>query len=80
MIQDPNLIVGRRLRHRRRLLGMTQAQVASVMGVRFQQVQKYESAANALTVPRLLQICAALDTTPSVVLDGVTLNPETQVP
>jgi transcriptional regulator with XRE-family HTH domain len=59
---------------------MTQAQVASVMGVRFQQVQKYESAANTLTVPRLLQICAALDTTPSVVLDGVTLNPETQVP
>jgi transcriptional regulator with XRE-family HTH domain len=56
---------------------MTQAQVASVMGVRFQQVQKYESAANALTVPRLLQICAVLHITPSAILDGLTIDPET---
>ena len=34
--------LGKRLRRRRRLLGLTQHQLATACGVRFQQIQKYE--------------------------------------
>src|ERR1700688_3253415 len=39
---DIDLHLGRRLRRRRRLLGLTQQQLAAAVGVRFQQIQKYE--------------------------------------
>lgn len=38
--------VGKRLRRRRRLLGLTQQDLAGQVGVRFQQIQKYECAGN----------------------------------
>jgi transcriptional regulator with XRE-family HTH domain len=46
MIEDIDLHMGRRLRRRRLLLGMTQQQLGSAAGVQFQQVQKFECAAN----------------------------------
>ncbi|HBJ93966.1 MAG TPA: transcriptional regulator, partial [Hyphomonadaceae bacterium] len=42
MATDIDLHVGKRLRWRRRLLGLTQQELASQVGVRFQQIQKYE--------------------------------------
>ncbi len=38
--------LGKRLRQRRRTLGLTQQQIAEAVGVRFQQIQKYECGAN----------------------------------
>ena len=51
--------VGRRLRMRRLLLGMTQAQVAEACGLVFQQLQKYECGSNRIGAGRLYQ-CARL--------------------
>jgi len=42
MANDIDLYVGKRLRRRRRLLGLTQQQLAESVGIRFQQIQKYE--------------------------------------
>lgn len=56
-----DLHIGQRLRHRRWLLGMTQQQLAQGIGVRFQQIQKYESGANRISASRLWDLARALD-------------------
>jgi transcriptional regulator with XRE-family HTH domain len=55
-----DLHVGRRVRWRRRLLGLTQSNLADLIGVRFQQVQKYEAAANRLSAAMLWKLAGAL--------------------
>lgn len=59
---DPiDLHVGRRLRQRRTLLGMSQERLAELLGVTFQQVQKYERGANRIGASRLYLLGQALD-------------------
>jgi len=68
---DIDLHLGRRLRRRRRLLGLTQQQLASVVGVRFQQIQKYECGANRISAARLWRISAALEVPVGYFYDGL---------
>lgn len=56
-----DLHIGQRVRHRRWLLGMTQQDLAQAIGVRFQQIQKYESGANRISASRLWDLARALD-------------------
>ncbi|HEX3535267.1 MAG TPA: helix-turn-helix transcriptional regulator [Stellaceae bacterium] len=59
---DPiDLGVGARIRERRDSLGITQDRLAAAIGVTFQQVQKYERAANRIGASRLWYIARALD-------------------
>ncbi|MEE9273336.1 MAG: helix-turn-helix domain-containing protein [Robiginitomaculum sp.] len=60
MTNEIDLFVGKRLRHRRRLLGMTQQMLAEQVGVRFQQIQKYECGANRVSASRLFELSEAL--------------------
>ncbi|WP_406736594.1 helix-turn-helix domain-containing protein [Thioclava sp. GXIMD4215] len=55
-----DLRVGRQIRRQRWLLGMTQRQLADQIGVRFQQVQKYETGANRVSASRLWMMSQAL--------------------
>jgi transcriptional regulator with XRE-family HTH domain len=55
-----DLYIGKRLRGRRRLLGLTQSELGSICGVRFQQIQKYESAANHISAAMLWRLAAGL--------------------
>ncbi len=71
MPTDIDLHLGRRLRRRRRLLGLTQQQLASQVGIRFQQVQKYESGANRISAARLWQLAEALESPTSYFYDGL---------
>ena len=59
MANEIDLHVGKRLRRRRRLLGLTQQQLAEKVGIRFQQIQKYECGANRVTASRLYE-CAVI--------------------
>lgn len=52
--------VGKRIRHRRWLVGMTQQQLAAQVGIKFQQIQKYETGANRVSASRLWEIGDAL--------------------
>jgi transcriptional regulator with XRE-family HTH domain len=61
MATDIDLHLGRRLRRRRRLLGLTQQQLAVQVGIRFQQIQKYECGANRISAARLWQLAEALE-------------------
>lgn len=52
--------VGKRIRHRRWTLGTTQQQLADRVGIKFQQIQKYETGANRVSASRLWDIASAL--------------------
>ena len=54
--RDPNYIdvhVGNRIRMRRQLIGMSQEKLGELLGITFQQVQKYEKGANRISASRL---------------------------
>jgi transcriptional regulator with XRE-family HTH domain len=64
-VRKPNDVdahVGARLRQRRMLLGISQEQLAEMLGLTFQQVQKYERGTNRVSASRLFQLARSLDT------------------
>jgi len=63
--------LGKEIRRRRRELGMTQHQLADACGVRFQQIQKYESGANRIAASRLWKIARAMKTPLSSFFEGL---------
>ncbi len=63
--------VGKRIRHRRWLAGMTQQQLAEGVGIKFQQIQKYETGANRVSASRLWDISDALDVDVSFFFEGL---------
>lgn len=77
MTNTIDLYIGKRLRRRRRLLGLSQKNLAGAVGVRFQQIQKYECAANRMSAVRLWQLSKALDVPLSYFFEGF---PETAEP
>jgi transcriptional regulator with XRE-family HTH domain len=66
-----DLHVGKRLRRRRRLLGLTQQQLAESIGIRFQQIQKYECGANRVTASRLYEVSVALNVPVNYFFEGL---------
>lgn len=70
MTSEVDRHLGRRLRRRRRLLGLTQEQLAKLVGVRFQQIQKYECGANRISADRLWQLAGALEVPVGHFYDG----------
>jgi transcriptional regulator with XRE-family HTH domain len=71
MEQDVDIHLGKRLRSRRRLLGLTQQQLALVVGVRFQQIQKYECGANRISAARLWRLAEVLEVPVGYFYDGL---------
>lgn len=53
--------VGLRVRARRLEIGMSQERLAEILGITFQQVQKYEKGVNRIAASRLFDIASALD-------------------
>ena len=72
--------VGKRLRRRRRLLGLTQQQLAESVGIRFQQVQKYECGANRVSASRLFELAEALDVPVQYFYEGLDMRGESASP
>ncbi|MDD3370762.1 MAG: helix-turn-helix transcriptional regulator [Alphaproteobacteria bacterium] len=59
---DPvDVFVGKKLRQRRALVGMSQEKLATAVGVSFQQVQKYERGINRMGASRLHQFAQVLN-------------------
>src|ERR1700759_5103941 len=63
--------VGSRVRLRRTLLGLSQERLAGALGLTFQQVQKYERAANRVSASKLFEIARALSTSVSYFYEGL---------
>jgi len=52
--------VGRRIRMRRMMIGLSQEKLGAALGLTFQQVQKYEKGSNRVGASRLLEIAGVL--------------------
>jgi DNA-binding XRE family transcriptional regulator len=64
-------LIGRRLRTRRRLLDLTQKDVADRCGLTFQQIQKYEAGRVDMSIARLIVLASILGSPLSEILDGL---------
>ena len=69
--QDVDRHVGARMRERRIMLGLTQQQMAELIGVTYQQAHKYEKGINRIAGGRLFQIAQALGVDVSYFYEGV---------
>jgi transcriptional regulator with XRE-family HTH domain len=61
--RDPNFVdrhVGNRMRMRRLLIGMSQEKLGELLGITFQQVQKYEKGSNRVSASRLYHVAKVL--------------------
>jgi transcriptional regulator with XRE-family HTH domain len=70
--QDIDRHVGVRLRDRRIVLGMTQHQLADLIGVTHQQQHRYEKGMNRMSVGRLQRVAGALGVQVSYFYEGLT--------
>jgi len=71
MAHPVDVHVGQRIRHRRWLVGVTQQQLAEKVGIKFQQIQKYETGANRVSASRLWDIGEALEVDVSFFFSGM---------
>jgi transcriptional regulator with XRE-family HTH domain len=72
MMKHPvDVHVGKRIRHRRWMNGTTQQQLAEKVGIKFQQIQKYETGMNRVSASRLWDIAAALGVPISFFFEGL---------
>ncbi len=67
--------VGRRLKQRREDLNMSQERLAEMLGISFQQVQKYERGLNRVGASRLFQLCGIMAVDSSFFFDGLSPVP-----
>ena len=71
MAHPVDVHVGKRIRHRRWLVGMTQQQLAQHVGIKFQQIQKYETGANRVSASRLWDISETLEVPINFFFEGL---------
>jgi len=66
-----DLHVGQRVRQRRWMVGMTQQQLGDRVGIRFQQIQKYETGTNRISASRMWDIAATMAVPVSFFFEGL---------
>jgi transcriptional regulator with XRE-family HTH domain len=72
--QDVDRDVGARMRERRIMLGLTQQQMAELIGVTYQQAHKYEKGINRVAAGRLYSIARALGVEVGYFYEGLPLG------
>jgi len=68
---DVDRYVGSRIRERRVMLGLSQQQMADMIGVTYQQAHKYERGINRISAGRLYEIAQVLRVPVSYFFDGL---------
>lgn len=72
--------VGLRIRMRRKELNISQERLAEALGLTFQQVQKYERAANRVSASKLFEIARALNASVAYFYEGLAAGDEIEAP
>lgn len=67
-IDEVDVYVGEQIRKLRLLRGLSQTELAKGIGVKFQQLQKYEAGGNRVSAGRLVKLAKNLDVSPSHIL------------
>ncbi len=71
MAHPVDLHVGRKIRQRRCLAGMTMQQLGDQVGIHFQQIQRYETGANRISASRMWDIAATMEVPVSLFFEGI---------
>lgn len=71
MANEIDTHVGRRLRQRRWMLGLTQQQLGDRVGIKFQQIQKYETGQNRISASRLWALSQVCETPVGYFFEGL---------
>ena len=71
MAHPVDVHVGQRLRQSRYLAGMTQRELGDKIGIRLQQIQKYETGANRISASRMWDIAAVMEVPVSFFFEGL---------
>jgi transcriptional regulator with XRE-family HTH domain len=66
-----NRDIGRRLKMRRRLLDLSQKEVAQRCGLKLQQIHKYEAGLNTISAAKLVMLAQALEVSANYFFDGL---------
>ena len=74
-VQDVDRYVGARMRERRIMLGLSQQELAELIGVTYQQAHKYEKGINRLAAGRLSRLAQALGVQVGYFYDGLSSTP-----
>src|SRR3954453_9041219 len=69
--QDADRHVGAKLRERRIMLGLTQQELAELVGITYQQAHKYEKGLNSIAAGRLHALARALGVEPGYFFEGL---------
>ena len=77
---DADRHVGTRIRERRTMLGLSQQQLAHMIGVTYQQAHKYERGLNRISAGRLFEIAEVLAVPIAWFFEGLTTNFQQEVP
>jgi transcriptional regulator with XRE-family HTH domain len=70
-VQDVDRHLGARMRERRIMLGLTQQQLADLIGVTYQQAHKYEKGINRMAASRLYKVAQVLGVDVSYFFEGL---------
>ncbi len=71
MLASVDVHVGKRVRQRRWMLGMTQKQLGDKIGIRLQQIRKFEAATNRLSARGMWDIATALEVPVEYFFEGL---------
>jgi len=69
-----NQYVGRRLKERRSFFNMSQKELGSLLGLTYQQIQKYENGKNKINLENLYKISKVLDVSIDYFFNGYSAN------
>ncbi len=70
MYHPIDIHVGQRVRFKRKMMGLTQTDLAQKVSLTFQQIQKYEKGENRISASKLFQISQILGTNVSFFFEG----------
>ncbi len=71
MAHPVDVYVGQRVRQRRLLLGMTMRQLGNSVGIKFQQIQRYETGTDRISASRMWDIATAMKVPVSLFFKGL---------
>ncbi len=71
MAHPVDVYVGQRVRQRRWMVGMTQQQLGDNVGIKIQQIQKYETGTNQISAKRMWDIAAVMEVPVSFFFEGL---------
>ena len=79
MPHPTDIHVGQKVREARAVKGMSQSDLGKILGISFQQVQKYEKGTNRIGSSRLWDIASILETSISYFFEGLDSEAEANV-